>query len=78
PSLLAWRWDTGPLVIVNFSSFTAEGRVAVTGAAGRNWILEDPLEGIAYERKGDEMAEPGLWVRLAPWAAHLFHLQPAL
>jgi hypothetical protein len=78
PNFLAWRWDTGPLVIVNFSSSTAEGRVAVKGAEGRNWILEDPLEGIAYERKGDEMVEPGLWVRLAPWAAHLFSLQATL
>lgn len=78
PSLLAWSWDDGPLVIVNFSDATTEGRVSVTNAAGRNWILEDRLEGIAYERRGDEMVEPGLWVRLGPWAAHLFTLQPAL
>jgi len=78
PSLLAWSWDHGPLVIINFSPSTAEGRVAVKVAAGRNWILADQLEGIAYERQGDEMVEPGLWVRLAPWAAHLFTLESTL
>ncbi|MCC6585320.1 MAG: alpha-amylase [Bryobacterales bacterium] len=72
PSLLAWLWEGGPLVIVNFSDAMAEGRVHIPNLP--DCILHDPHEGVTFERRGAEMAEPGLWVRLAPYASHYFEL----
>jgi glycosidase len=76
PSLLAWLWTGGVLIVVNFSPATAEGRIGLPAdyAGSSDWILRDPLEGIRYARRGEDMAEPGLFVRLAPWAAHYFVL----
>jgi hypothetical protein len=75
--LAAWCWSRAEgrvLVVVNLSSWEAQGRVHLPwgGLAGRTWRLDDLLSRDSYERNGDEMAHTGLYVALAPWAFHVF------
>jgi hypothetical protein len=76
-SLVAWSWlrtDERYLIIVNLSAAPAQARVQVhwDDLGGGNWQLRDELSGASYERDGDEMASPGLYVDLGPWNYHLF------
>jgi len=38
--------------------------------AGRAWRLMDLMSGDVFERDGDEMTDPGLFVDLPPWGYH--------
>ena len=75
-NLVAWSWknDDRYLVVVNLSDYKSQGQVKLpwpelgTG----NWQLTDPLSGSTYERDGNEMLSPGLYVELDPWGYHLF------
>jgi hypothetical protein len=76
-NLLAWSWlsdDERYLIIVNLSDCAAQSRVKVpwAGAGGGEWHLLDAVSGATYERAGDEMRSPGLYVELAPWNFHFF------
>jgi hypothetical protein len=76
-NLLAWSWvleDEHYLVVVNLSDISVQARVQVPwpDASGTTWHLIDPLSNVFYERGGDEMASPGLYVELAPWKFHVF------
>ncbi|HEY6278299.1 MAG TPA: alpha-amylase family glycosyl hydrolase [Streptosporangiaceae bacterium] len=84
--LLAWSWDSGDgngdgrdrhLVVVNFSGQPAQGRIPLgwPDLPGRGWRLTDLLAGTVFERDGDEMAGPGLFVALDPWRFHLLALR---
>ena len=81
-NLAAWSWD-GDLdrdrhvVVVNLSGQPAQGRVPLEWAdlPGRNCRLADLLSGAVFERAGDELAGPGLFVALEPWQFHLLALQ---
>lgn len=73
-NLLAWQWDGPPrhLVVVNWSSGVASGRVRVPAeVAGGEWELLDLLTDTRYVRSGDAMAADGMHVELAGWGAHL-------
>ena len=77
--LLAWSWTGGErrqVVVVNFSDGPAQGRVPLpwTDLRGRSWRLTELLAGTVYERDGDELADPGLYVALDPWRWHLLSL----
>jgi glycosidase len=81
-NLLAWSWsgaDDGRhvVVVVNLSGQPAQGRVPVPwpDLAGRAWRLEDLLAGAVFDRNGDELADPGLFVELGPWQYHLLSLR---
>jgi hypothetical protein len=41
----------------------------------RQWRLDDELTGDVYERDGSEMRDSGLYVDLAPWQCHVFHMR---
>jgi hypothetical protein len=74
-NLVAWSWakdDERYLIVVNLSDSTVEARVQVpwVDARGANWDLNDVLSGASYERKGDEIVSPGLYVELGPWNYH--------
>lgn len=79
--LVAWlresdgeRW----IVVVNMADHTSQARIPLPGAdlEGQDWQLLDPLNGEQYERVGDELRQPGLFVELAAWRYHVFRLQP--
>lgn len=78
-SLLAWcrqGQEQRVVVVVNASDQASQGRVRVPWMEleGKTWILDDALNGMQYERRGDEMVDPGLFVNLDPYGFHVFEL----
>jgi hypothetical protein len=74
--LAAWSWDGDDhrhVVIVNLSDQPAQGQIPLPSAdvPGRSWRLTDYLRDSVFDRNGDELANPGLFVDLAPWQSHL-------
>ncbi len=81
-NLLAWAWagDGGSdrhVVVVNLSGQPAQGRVPLGWAnlPGRSWHLTDLFGEGVFERDGDELTSPGLFVALTPWQFHLLALR---
>ena len=75
-NLLAWTWtgDSGRyVVVVNYSDQRSEARVRLpwNDIGGRSWELAELLGTTTYERAGDELLDPGLYVDLDPWHWHL-------
>ncbi|MFF3464601.1 alpha-amylase family glycosyl hydrolase [Streptomyces sp. NPDC001984] len=78
-NLLAWSWTAGQeryLVVINYSDRPAQGRVPVPwpDLHGRSCELTELLGENAYERDGDELVDPGLFVALDAWHWHLLSL----
>jgi glycosidase len=76
-NLVAWSWHKGGerfLVGVNFSDSPLQARLQVPwpDVDGGIWHLVDVLTGSKYDRNGDEMRSPGLYVDLKPWSYHFF------
>jgi hypothetical protein len=76
-NLVAWSWvddDERYLIVVNLSDCPVQAQVQVrwADAGGGKWHLIDVLSGATYERDGDGMLSPGLYVELAPWNYHFF------
>jgi alpha amylase-like protein len=74
-NLVAWSWmkdEERYLIAVNLSDIPVQARVQVgwTDAGGGKWRLLDTFSGASYERDGDEMLSPGLYVDLGPWNYH--------
>lgn len=78
-NLLAWSWSAADryLVVVNFSTEPADGRVGLGWAdlRGRGWTLTDLLDDRVFEWSGDELADQGLFVALPPWGCHLLAMR---
>lgn len=79
-SLVAWVWSLGQerrLAVANLSERRAQGlvRLPCPDLLGRRLHLVDELTGEAYERDGQELVGPGLFVDLAPFGAHLLALR---
>jgi hypothetical protein len=82
-NLLAWcrcKREERFLVVVNLSVHSSQARVVIPWAEleGSRWILSDTLNGLEYERDGDEMVDMGLFVDLDPYGFHLFEFTPVL
>jgi hypothetical protein len=78
-NIMAWCWELGDdryLVAVNFSGTPSQAviRMPWDDVWGRTWRLSEELSDESYERRGDELAESGLFVSLAPWNWHMFQL----
>jgi Alpha amylase, catalytic domain len=76
-NLVAWSWAHGDeryLIVVNLSDCPVQAQVQVrwADAGGKKWHLTDLLSAVTYERDGNEMQSPGLYVELAPWNYHFF------
>ena len=81
-NLLAWSWDGDQdrnrhVVVVNLSGQPAQGRVPLGWAdlVGQRCHLADLISEAVFERTGDELAGPGLFVALQPWHFHVLALQ---
>jgi len=75
-NLVAWFWrNPGEhhLIVVNLSDSGAQGLVRLPWdeLKGRRWQVTDLFTGQMYERSGDEMCNPGLYVDLPPWGFHI-------
>jgi len=80
--VVAWCWWDGGrrhLVVVNLSAAVAQARVPVPwpDLQGRSWRLAPVLPGGTFERAGDEMLDPGLFVSLDPWGWHVLAVEEA-
>ena len=78
-NLVAWAWVKDKdrcLIIVNLSDSGAQAQVQVPWdeLRGKTWRLADVFSGQTYERNGDDMRDPGLYVDLKPWNCHFFRL----
>lgn len=76
-NLVTWSWvhdDERYLIVVNLSDYPVQAQVQVrwADAGGGKWRLIDVLSGATYERDGDGMLLPGLYVELGPWNHHFF------
>jgi hypothetical protein len=80
-NVLAWTWqqyDQRHLTVVNFSANRAQSRVQVRlpSLQGQTWHLVDILSDASYDRAGDEMLSPGLYIDLSPWGYNCFLISP--
>jgi len=80
-NLLAWSWAGNGgigrhVVVINLSGQQAQGRIPLNwmDLHGRSCRLADLLGESVFERNGDELASPGLFVALEPWQVHLLAL----
>ena len=78
-NLVAWTWNKDGeryLIAVNLSDSSAQAliKVACNDLRGNQWCLTDMLSGAMYEREGDVMLSPGLYVDLRPWSYHFLRL----
>jgi hypothetical protein len=81
-NMAAWSWAGDPggdrhVVVVNLSGQPAQARVPLDwpDLPSRSWRLTDILGESVFERDGDELASPGLFVALGPWQFHLLAVQ---
>ena len=79
-NLVAWCWHQGDerrLIVVNFSDFSAQARIRPPwdDLAGRAWRLTDVFRGEVYDRTGEEIREPGLYVDLEAWGFHFLRFE---
>ena len=79
-NLLAWCWRKGEerrLIVVNLSDLSSQGRIPLPwdDLAGRTWRLMDLFSGDIYQRIGEEMRRPGLYVALEPGGFHLLRFE---
>jgi hypothetical protein len=61
------------LIVVNLSDSVAQGQVRLPWdeLTGKSWQMTDLFTGQIYERIGDEMCNPGIYVDLPPWGFHV-------
>jgi hypothetical protein len=74
-NLVSWCWQTKEslfLIVVNLSRILSQGlvRVPLGNLRGRSWRLQEVFTAAIYERDGDEMCGPGIYVDLPPWGFH--------
>ncbi|TWP49456.1 hypothetical protein FKR81_23165 [Lentzea tibetensis] len=80
-NLLAWSWSAADgarhVVVVNFSSEPGQARIPFgwPDLSGHSWRLTDLLEGTVFERDGDDLVLPGLYVSLEPWQFHVLSVR---
>jgi Alpha amylase, catalytic domain len=76
-NLVAWTWvkdEDRRLIVVNLSEIEVQARVPVPweDLRGQTWRLRDALSDATYDRDGDEMEAPGLYVEMGPWECNIF------
>jgi Alpha amylase, catalytic domain len=75
-NMVACSWvnnDDRRLIVVNFSDFAVQARVPVPWkeVRGAKWHLTDAFSETSWDRDGDEMAGPGLYIELKPWSFYV-------
>jgi hypothetical protein len=81
-NLLAWSWAGNGgidrhVVVINLSGQPAQARIPLDwmDLRARNCRLTDLLGGSEFDRDGDELGAPGLFVALEPWQFYLLAVQ---
>ena len=84
-NLIVYEWRTEKpekswkVVAVNLSGTTSQARVTwpENTFPATQYIFNDQLNEVTYPRAGAELRNPGLYIRLAPFQAHLFDVREA-
>ena len=79
-AFIAHQWsarDARRLVIVNWSAHQAQCFLPLDGPAlaGLRWQLRDLLGAAEYERRGDDLLNPGLYLDMPPYSYHVFDVR---
>jgi len=79
--LVAYRWradSSYKLVVVSLGSGASQCHIPFHDELdlARDYTFHDQLHDAAYERRGEDLAAYGLYVRLEPYRAHLFDVRP--
>jgi hypothetical protein len=74
-NVVSWCWRAGRerhVLVVNLSDARSQARIRLPweDLAGRSWRLTDAFSGEVYERDGNVMRDPGLYVDLDAWGFH--------
>jgi hypothetical protein len=76
----AWHGPDGVnhVAIANYSDHQAQChlRLPFTGLTGNSLRLIDLMGSEVYDRDGDALVDPGLYIDLGPWRYNLFRLEP--
>ncbi|HXW55841.1 MAG TPA: alpha-amylase family glycosyl hydrolase [Candidatus Cybelea sp.] len=80
-SLLAYEWrldEAWKMIVANLSAGTAQGHILLGDrvSSSSEYVLNDELNDARYPRPGQELQNPGLFVRLDGFRAHLFDIRP--
>ena len=74
----AWHDPQGESLVVAvnyaFNQSQCHVRLPFPDLAGKKWKLQDQLSSASYEWNGDDLAERGLCLDMAPWQASVFDL----
>ena len=81
-ALLVYEWHSAKawkIIAVNLAAYTSQGRVHLADRVSptQNYILNDELNNVRYDRTGEELHNIGLFIRRDPFQAHLFDIAPA-
>jgi hypothetical protein len=81
-NLVACCWRNGGerrLVVVNLAATPSQGKLRVPwdDLPGKGWRLAELLAVGEFERSGDELHGPGIYVELRPWGYHLLTCTPS-
>ena len=81
-SLIVYEWRSEKnwkVIAVNLSSNAAQGRVRWPHNTfpASHYVFQDQLNDVTYNREGQELRDPGLFVRRDPFQAHLFDVSAA-
>jgi glycosidase len=81
-NLVAWCWakdDDRRLIVVNLSDNAVQAQVQVPweDVHGASWKLTDAFSGTSYDREGEEMNAPGLYIEAEPWGYFFFQCKRA-
>jgi glycosidase len=76
-NLVAWNWvrhDDRYVIVVNLSDNAVQAHVQIPwgDVRGETWRLSDAFSSATYDRDGNEMLAPGLYVELGPWNCNFF------
>ena len=79
--LLVYEWrspEAWKIIAVNLADYTSQGRIPLGDrvSPAQNYILNDELNNVRYDRTGAELHNIGLFIRLPAFQAHLFDLTP--
>ncbi|MGD0962950.1 MAG: alpha-amylase family glycosyl hydrolase [Candidatus Acidiferrales bacterium] len=78
-NIIAYQWrseKSWKVVAVNLAGQASQGRIQLgdTALADKDYIFYDQLHDVRYPRKGGELHEIGLFVRLDGFQAHVFNI----
>jgi hypothetical protein len=81
-ALLVYEWRSPKawkIIAVNLAAYTSQGRVHLADRVSptQNYILNDELNNVRYDRNGAELHNIGLFIRRDPFQAHVFDITPA-